>query len=76
MNRMAVGLVLLAALVVESPPGVAGSTVPVIEYRGGHWYDGVRFRQRDLYVQGPVIVKRPERGADRVVDLGGAWVVP
>ncbi|MGD2130990.1 MAG: amidohydrolase family protein [Lysobacterales bacterium] len=73
---MAVGLVLLAALVVESPPGVAGSTVPVIEYRGGHWYDGVRFRQRDLYVQGPVIVKRPERGADRVVDLGGAWVVP
>ncbi|MFN0098544.1 MAG: hypothetical protein ACKVS7_07710 [Gemmatimonadaceae bacterium] len=53
------------------------SRPPVIELRGGRWFDGERFAAGSRWVQGEHFVARPRRGvADSVVSLDGLYLVP
>jgi Amidohydrolase family len=54
--------------------GPAPAVVPVVAYENGRVFDGAGFRGETLYVQGGHFVAPPER-VDRVVDLGGGYVV-
>ncbi len=47
-----------------------------LEFRGGRWFDGKGFEERAVYVvDGRFELARPKR-IDRVIDLGGGYVLP
>ena len=48
----------------------------VVEYRGGRWFNGTRFVETTMLVQGGVFRARGGVKADSVVDLRGGYVVP
>lgn len=71
----------VAALVVAAAnaPLLAQGPEPsgrMIEYRGGRWFDGTRFVQTTMLVQGGVFRAPGTVKADSVVDLQGGYVVP
>ena len=71
----------LAAALFSPPPAAqpaAAQPAPApTAYVGGRWYDGERFLPRDTTwaARGVFVAERPE-GPARVVELGGAYVVP
>jgi hypothetical protein len=56
-------------------PAAPGSS-PSIAFRGGHWLDGTRFVDRTMYSVGGRFSASPPPRVDRVLDLGGGYVVP
>jgi hypothetical protein len=69
-------LLLLAGCTATVPPREAlRAAEPVYELANGRWWDGERFVEGSRFVGGGVFVEPPSR-VDRVVDLGGRWVVP
>lgn len=57
-------------------PLVAQGTLPVVELRGGHWFDGRQFRSGSRWMRGERFVNRPRVAADSIVDMRERWMVP
>ena len=58
--------------VIEHDPAVAVDTV----YRGGYVWNGDTFERRDLFVAGGRFVAPAAVGAEEVIDVEGAYVLP
>lgn len=67
---LAMCLALLPALV------STGQGTETVEVRGGRWFDGSRFDERTIYVVKGRFASGPPARVDRVIDLGGGYVIP
>jgi hypothetical protein len=67
---------LLAAAASGLPAQTPDPSGPIIEYRGGRWFNGTRFLETTMLVQGGVFRARRNAKPDSVVDLQGGYVVP
>ena len=81
MLRLAFSLAALlgtaAAPLAQSLASRANPAAPPTAYVGGTWWDGETFAPRDtVWAEGGVFAADRPGGAVRVVDLGGAFVVP
>ncbi len=56
--------------------GAAQSPSPVVELRGGQWFEGRRFVSGSRWMRGDRFIARPGVPADSIVDLRGRWMVP
>ncbi len=74
--RSVIITLLVACSALAQSPMLGQRSLPVIELRGGHWFDGRRFASGSRWIQGGQIVDRPAVAADSVVDLTGRWMVP
>lgn len=63
---------ILVALLLAAPAGLAD----VHRFDGGLWFDGARFAPRTVWVIDGRFAPAPGRDPDRVIDLGGAFVIP
>jgi len=71
-TRVSRALVTITALLALS----AGASAETIRFVNGRWFDGAAFAQRVMYSVDGTLQERIDGDADRVVDLGGGWVVP
>jgi hypothetical protein len=66
----------VAAATAPLPAQAPATPGRIIEYRGGRWFDGARFVETTMLVQGGVFRARGGGKPDSVVDLQGGYVVP
>ncbi len=64
---------LLLILLLTVPSLAAAET---IHWKNGRWFDGQRFKETSFYTANGVLTKKRPKVIDRVVDLGGKYVVP
>jgi len=66
-----VSIAVMPALV----PGGLGAR-EVVEWKGGHWFDGNDFDSRTVWSDGGILTLRAPERIDRSVDLRGRYVTP
>ena len=73
-----IAALVVAVAVASAPLPAQGPASPgrSIEYRGGRWFNGTRFVETTMLVQGGVFRARGSVPPDSVVDLQGGYVVP
>jgi hypothetical protein len=79
LTGMLLVIVVLAARRIEAQtPLQPGARAPLVELRGGLWFDGHGFVPGSRWMQGGAFVHRPRDHArgDSVVFLHGQWMVP
>lgn len=67
---------LLTPCVTTTAAAQSTARTPVIELRDAQWFDGRAFVRGSRWMQQQQFVTRPAGGADSVIDLRGAWMVP